>query len=69
MKTECLQMKLEAAFLFLGGKGKDRVVIIKSLIYARVGRGTWKELEGVHYKRSTKVDQMCKLIKRTLTFL
>jgi len=24
---------------YLGGKGKDRAAIIKSLIYARVGRG------------------------------
>jgi len=32
----------------MGGKGKDRVALIKSLIYARVGRGTL----GVHYKKS-----------------
>jgi len=27
---------------FLGGKGKDGVALIKSLIYARVGRGIWR---------------------------
>jgi hypothetical protein len=32
------------------GKGKDRVSIIKSLIYARVGRGPG----GVCYKRSKR---------------
>ncbi len=37
MKTECLQ-KRESALL-VGGKGKDRVTLIKSLIYTRVGRG------------------------------
>jgi len=26
----------------LGGKGKNIVVLIKSLIYARVGRGAWR---------------------------
>jgi len=43
--------------IILGGKGKDRVWLIKSLIYARVRKGTL----GVHYKRS-KVDQKCKLL-------
>ncbi len=42
IKTECLQTKLDAAFL--GEKGKERVPLIKSLIYARfVGRGVWRD--------------------------
>ncbi len=37
MKTECLQTKWDTAFL--GGKGKDKVALIKSLIYVSVGIG------------------------------
>ncbi len=41
MKTEFLQTKRDAEFL--GGKGKDRVALIKSIIYVRVGRGgAWR---------------------------
>jgi len=40
MKTDCLPTKWDAAFL--EGKGKDRVALIKSLIYARVGRSAWR---------------------------
>ncbi len=40
MKKECLQTKQDT--VFLGGKGKDRVAQIKSLIYARVRRGALK---------------------------
>jgi len=41
LKTECIQSKM---LHYLGGRGKDRVAIIKSLIYARV----WKRrLRGV----------------------
>ncbi len=51
IKAECLQTKWDAA-LFC--KGKDRVVLIKSLIYARV----WKmHLEGHTIKDLRKVDQ------------
>jgi len=32
---------------YLGGKGKERFVLIKSLIYVRDGWGTW----GACYKR------------------
>jgi len=32
---------------YLGENGKDRVVLIKSLIYLRVGKGAW----GACYKR------------------
>jgi hypothetical protein len=38
MKIDCLQSKLNVAFL--GGKGKIRVALIKSLIYAK----NWKRL-------------------------
>jgi len=41
MKTECLQTKWDAASFWW--KGKDIVLLIKSLIYVRVGRGTWGE--------------------------
>ncbi len=50
-----------AAFLGEKGmkkKGKKRVELIISLIYKRVE----DLLGGAHYKRSIKVDQMCKLI-------
>jgi len=64
MKTEYLQTKWDARFL--GGKVKDRFALIKSLIYARVGRCT----RGECYKRSKsiaiQVDQNCKLIKLIL---
>jgi len=29
---------------FLGGKGKNKVASIKSLIYARVGGSAWREM-------------------------
>jgi hypothetical protein len=45
MKTECLETKWDTALF--EWKGKDRVALIKSLIWTRVGRGTW----GAHYKR------------------
>jgi len=38
MKTEVYK-QIEKQH-FLGGKGNDRVKLIKSLIYERVGRGT-----------------------------
>ncbi len=40
MKTVCLQTKWDAAFL--GEKEKDRDAVIKSLIYVRIGRGTFR---------------------------
>ncbi len=40
MKTDGLQTKWDTSFL--GGKERDRVALIKSLIYARVGRGAWR---------------------------
>jgi len=46
MKTECLPTKWDTA-LFV--KGKDRVELIKSFIYARVCK---RHSEGAHYKRS-----------------
>jgi len=45
MKMECFSTKQDAAFL--GGKGKNKVALIKSLIYARVG----SDACGAHYKR------------------
>jgi hypothetical protein len=42
MKIECLQAKWDTAFL--GGKEKDGVSLIKSLIYAKVGRGTLRRM-------------------------
>ena len=36
MKTECLETKRDAAHL--GEKGKDRVALIKNIIYPRVGK-------------------------------
>ena len=36
----------------LGGKGKDIVVLITSLIHARVGRGALR----AHYKRSKETQ-------------
>jgi len=38
MKTECLQTKWDAAS-FGGGKGNNRVALIKGWIYARAERG------------------------------
>jgi len=49
MKTECFQQKEMQPFL--GGNGKDRVVLIKSLLYTRVEKGAG----GAGYKRSKEV--------------
>ncbi len=49
MKTECLQTKWDAAFL--GRNGKDRVALIKSLLYIRVEKGAG----GARYKKSKEV--------------
>jgi len=51
MKMECLQTKWDAAFL--GGKGKDRVTLIKSFFTQELE----EVLGGAGYKRSIKVDQ------------
>jgi len=40
MKTECLPAN--ETWHGLGGKGNDRVELIKSLIYARVWKGYWR---------------------------
>ncbi len=51
MKTKCLQTNRDAAYF--GGKGKDRVVLIKSLIYSRVwkrplgGGGAIKDIKDI----------------------
>jgi len=57
---ECLQTKWDTAFL--GGEKKERVALIKSLIYGRVE----DVLGGACYKRSTKVDLIFKLIFVTI---
>ncbi len=48
METECLQKKQNEMQHYLGGKGKDRVMLIKSLIYLREEKGAC----GARYKRS-----------------
>ena len=45
--------------IIFGGKVKDIVALIKSLIYMRIGRGTVRAC----YNILTKVDRSCKLIK------
>jgi len=67
MKTECLQTKLDTALFW---KGKNKVALMKSLIYVRV----WKRhFEGRAYKRSkescSKVDQNCTLIFMYITII
>ncbi len=47
MKTESLQTKWEAKLF-----GKDRFVIIKSLICAKVGRGAIEDLNKLDQSRS-----------------
>jgi len=41
MKTENVYKQNETQH-FLGGKGKDRGALIKSLIYAIIERGAWR---------------------------
>jgi len=48
LKTECLQSESKHC---LGGKGKDRVSLIKSLINIRDRSSAW----GAHYKRYKRI--------------
>ncbi len=46
--------------IILGGKGKNRVVLIKSLIYTRVGRGAGVLCCKRSKRNQIKEDQICK---------
>jgi len=47
IKTEWLQTKQNACSIIWGGKGKDRVMLIKSLFNLRVLRGAIKDIKGI----------------------
>ncbi len=44
------------------GKGKDRLMLVKTLINSRVSRGAWRARYSRQKKELVKVTEKCKLI-------